>query len=346
MKKAILCIIICLLVLGLGYLAFAMLASDGDEESAAATPVVTPAVSLQHLPAPRPGDNARPHFTAYRMGDEAFYQFIELPSVELLHQVASDVEVFSLSETSPGLRRRETISREPVVVIEDARDGMMRLSHTFWVEESMIRFAGDVAELQAYLAQHGVTGEVEYVALLRAEVIWVQAGGKSFFITVELRHEGFTEDGREHIHSYVYEFYTHSEFLARTLPSDGTLIVNGVDITEGNHVRFHPHHDYFSLPLIVVLHTLGVDVQWIDDERISMTYDGVTTILNAKTNDLTRPGTREGILWPPLGVHMMLRIIDGEVIVDSNVLMPEILHEVMGGVEMHVDNEQLTVRIG
>jgi len=97
------------------------------------------------------------------------------------------------------------------------------------VHEPFVRFAGDTGELQAFLAEYGITDEIESVAVVQSAtgtriissddegrrvsnapvVIWVQAGGESFFIGVEIHVDGFG-DGYG---TLVYRFYTHADYL-------------------------------------------------------------------------------------------------------------------------------------
>ena len=364
--KTYLYIILCaLLLLAGGYFILSMLLSNDEEGN-----VVNNSVSeeVQHLstptlPAPRSGDSESPHFMGYELDAKTYYQFVEAPSPETLAQLKRGVTAFSLSETTPRAVRREDVLSEPLWYDEGITH--IRLGMHFVVDESFLRFVGDTAELQAFLAEQGVTYEIEYVAVLETAanpvmtweqneegnyftssmdssiVIWIRADGKSFFINLKVQFDG----PGDNMGTLVYQFYTHADFYELIRPREGTLIVNGVDITEGNHVEFH--RDHAALSLLPVLRALGADVRWLDNEAASIVFNEIEYVLNVTEMSLFRDGYDafyDNILVPPIGASGRFEILEGEPIVDAQYTMWQIARAL--GVEMHVDSEQLVVTIG
>ena len=221
MKLLIKRLIVILVVLFCVFLFFAGGAPDAESE-------------VLLLPNPVSGDAARPHFTAYESSPaRTFFQFVREPSVEILNQWEGKVRVFSLSER-PGFIRVETISSDPIFVGE-AESFAGPIGMKFFVDESMIRFVGDTAALQSFLAEHGITDEIQYVAALQSAarsitirtgaggwrvalapvVIWVQAGGESFFIAIE-RHFGSIFIMGHRVYdtgTLVYRLHAHADYL-------------------------------------------------------------------------------------------------------------------------------------
>ena len=94
---------------------------------------------------------------------------------------------------------------------------------------------------------------------------------------------------------------------------DGTLIVNGIDITEGNYVKVNEGHNNSKLPLTAILTALDIDWKWESDTllRIDLKGEDMVLDLDHPQFDWTvPPGTLGGVRW----------VIDGEVIVDGTSL--------------------------
>ena len=165
-------------------------------------------------PDPVLGDATMPHFTAYGLNFRDYYQFIREPSLDILNQTENGTFIFSISESNPELIQFKNIAMTPAHISEN-REGV-RLGKSFIVTEAEVRFIGNKAALQAYLLQHGVLDEIEYVAVLDARqvgftpplAVWIQAGGKNFFIKIEVRFD----DPTDNTGTLVYHFYTHIDF--------------------------------------------------------------------------------------------------------------------------------------
>jgi len=187
------------------------------------------------LPAPRSGDAATPHFTLYDLRGTGrtglFHRFVQEPSLEILNRAEGGVYVLSLTETQVGQTgiQVETITVDPPSIVVRTVPMRIGTNMNIIVCESLIRFAGNTEELQTFLAEHGVTDEIEYIAVVNSAsrsltlssdnegrrvtvspfVIWVQAGGESFFIGVESHTDGFGDP----YGTRVYEFFTRADYL-------------------------------------------------------------------------------------------------------------------------------------
>jgi len=349
--KRLFSIVVCgLLLLGTGCFASTTPANEEEkEEGAMSFPIVTPQPASSILMS---GDSAMPHFTAYSLYYEQFYQFVENPSSDVLNQaeIRERATVYSLSETRESVIRRESIE-DPA----DFGEGTLFRIGNVIVDEPLVRFAGDTVELRAFLSQHGViVGEIEYVAVLQAPavpiVVWIQADGESYFIVAEVYFENIQaiieEDLEGPLESrLVYRFYSRSAFYELIRQREGTLIVNGIDITDEAHIVFH--HGFVELPFVAVLEALGADVQWIEDEMISITYAGKEYTLNIGEGSLPGFVEVETGQYHPLfvlgGGFMMFEVLDNELII-TNWSMSGAMRAL--GVEMRVDEQRQVVTIG
>jgi len=281
------------------------------------------------IPYPMSGTADTPYFALYEISGDSFFQFIEAPSVSLLNELSYRKSILSLSETSPDLIRREIVSDNPVQVFEqpDIR------ANNLLVSDPILRFIGNTAEIQAYLAEHGITDEIGSVAVLGMSMIpttiWVQAGDENFFITYDLQSDGS---------GFAYRFYTHSKFEEQFSVKDGELIVNGIEIA---HVKFH--FDYVVLPLIATLEALGADTRQLDDGTILFAYNDAEFVLDKSEPSFVEVGMGFNLFMPPPGGYALFEVVDGEVMVDSTYTMREILRLI--GAEMRIDNQQMTVMI-
>ena len=351
-----------LLLFVMGYIALTTLNPDDNERDVVSAPeaeersLLEPAFDEsespmnnsaekpQSFPKPRSGDRMNPYFISYMMHYQSFHQFVKRPSLELLLKYADDKGTrFSLSEMSLGLIRREVYREDSVSIREDIPN-VMRLCLHFVVGERLIRFAGDMAELQAYLAQHGVTDEIEYVAVLQAAAIWIQAGGESLFIDVEWSDTEYIDGVMQPI--YSYQFYTQAEFYELMHPTDGTLIVNGRDLTDKDHVTFQ--RELVGIPLLTVLRTLGAGVQWLDDNTAFIVYEGKEFTLNMAEMSLFEVGGgssfSENLLMLPVGATGILRAVDSDIVVDVQTTMWQIARAM--GISVHINRGDRTVTIG
>lgn len=75
-----------------------------------------------------------------------------------------------------------------------------------------------------------------------------------------------------------------------------TLMVNGNDITAGNHVRLNYEHRYAELPLTVVVKELGAKVEWEDKTKAKITFGGKDYILDTTKGSLVESGSTFNVL--------------------------------------------------
>ena len=274
----------------------------------------------------------------YGMDREAFFQFIENPSNNSLQGITANVypddgEVFFRGTVSP-----------------------------FIVNSSLINFAGDLTELKKYLSQNGITGNIENTAMIYYTpqipmTIWVKTNQGDFFITVDevipdLNNlPSKTNDWYAEYYSYVYTFYKQSDYCAKFKPSktqttsDGKLIVNGKDITNGNHIKINYEYLYAELPFTAVVTALGAKVEWSSKTIATITFGGKDFILDtAKVSFTEVGGGPNAFIIPPGTAHgIHSQIIGDEFVIDSDSARGLIVN--MMGAKIDIDYERAIVKI-
>jgi len=149
------------------------------------------------------GNQGMNEITIYDLSRDIYYRFIENPSKNILEEegIASFVypeqgEVFFRDTRSP-----------------------------FRVNSALIDFAGDMIELKKYLAQNSIIGDIKNTALVHTAktpmTIWEETDQGNFFISVDEVPPDLNSlpygpnDWHAEHYSYVYSFYTQSEFLEK-----------------------------------------------------------------------------------------------------------------------------------
>jgi len=277
-------------------------------------------------------------FTLYELGRDSFYNFIENPSQIFLEESRRIVALSKLSNSS--LIKHEFLNENPIVTGEA---DTFRLSSSWLVYGSLVDFAGNTAALEKYLSQNGVAGTIDNVALLHLAnvpvTIWLSVNQASYFITVEHKSGYFAR-------GYNYSLYNHSDYVKKFGVKDGTLIVNGNDITDGNYVKIDIAYRLALLPLMATFEELGADVKWIDNATISITYNAKEYVLDTGAVSFIDVEENKNIpLFLDGGTgYAFFQIIDNDLILDSptmNIILRELTD-----LKLTINYDELTVNIG
>lgn len=101
----------------------------------------------------------------------------------------------------------------------------------------------------------------------------------------------------------------------QNVPINGTLNVNGKDITDKNVVI---HKYYAELPLTKVLEAIGLNIEWVDDNNAKVTYNDKVFDLNISEMSLTEVGAEDNFLWPAAGGTVRVcKSIEKDIILDT-----------------------------
>ena len=104
-------------------------------------------------------------------------------------------------------------------------------------------------------------------------------------------------------------------FLFKSSPKSGLLKMNGVVIARENVTIYS---DYTELPLIEVMKSLDMDVNWLDKNTAVIMYDGKKYTLNLINVTLFEDGQDRNLLLPPPGGKRHYTVLEEELVLDSN----------------------------
>lgn len=166
------------------------------------------------------GSNAMNKIIVYEIiKQDVYYQFIRSPSDDILNQQGNGNLESSISITSAGSIKRETVSPNPGI-IQEYDEGILRIGSASGlpVYKSLINFAGNTTEIKKYLAQNGVTANIKSVAIISGvqnkSTIWIKANQEDYFITINEQPEDYINN--PHSDTYVYRLYNHSSYLEKS----------------------------------------------------------------------------------------------------------------------------------
>ena len=89
------------------------------------------------------------------------------------------------------------------------------------------------------------------------------------------------------------------------------LVVNGKDISDGLHIKMKAKYCNTEIPLLAVLKELGAQVQWKDSSVVTAQFKGSTFEIDTSKEYF-------GILIPPGTRQAVRKVVDQEIIIDSN----------------------------
>lgn len=80
------------------------------------------------------------------------------------------------------------------------------------------------------------------------------------------------------------------------------------------------HSNYAELPLIEIMHSLGMRVDWVDKSTAEITYEETRYTLNLSKVELIEVGQNFNLLLPPPGGNRFYTVLDKELVLDSNTI--------------------------
>ena len=125
----------------------------------------------------------------------------------------------------------------------------------------------------------------------------------------------------------------------------GILIVNNeTTITENVVIHLKENANYADLPLTEVLKNLGMTVDWVDDDTAEITYSDKKYALNLSEVSLVEFEQDFNLLLPPPEGNRSCKILDGELILDSNTIKSA-LYQMGEKINIDIDRNELVVYI-
>jgi len=217
--------------------------------------------------------------TWHHLSSDAYYQFVENPSADILNNDENwaypGAKVLTISIFFPEYIKIEPLNKK--LYIKSFMGFIEFIVMYFFPEyeiitgdSSFIDFVGDKREIKKFLNENGISDDIEDFCLIsswRAETaLWVKTDKANYFITFG----GLT--------TFEIKLYSQNEFFEEVRPKDGKLIVNGEDITSGSYVKIHSRDA--DLPLMAIAEALGVGIEWKSETIIITTYGSKNNILD------------------------------------------------------------------
>ena len=292
----------------------------------------------------------------YSMSHEAFRDFINNPSLEIFDNEENiyggsvyslvDIQLYStMWEVVPpntfvkGVRR---LGIRSGTVDEDAH-GVIRIDN-LPIHTDFVEFFTN-GSIETFILENGISDEIEMCHVIYVPetpiplTAWVKAGN-DYFITINELLNDYSFD----LPHYVYRFYTKDQFIIKFGLKNGTLIVNGEDITGTNYVKFENEFVYLSFR--VILEKLGCTVEWDGENTRAIFYNenGKYALrlkeypMLVEISDLTRTEPT-----PPGGVgNVFCKIINDRIILDVQSMRSVV--KLVGAI-IDVNYDELTVSV-
>ncbi len=131
-------------------------------------------------------------------------------------------------------------------------------------------------------------------------------------------------------------------YFEKSTPKNGTLYVNGNEITSENVTIYR---NYADLPLTEVMIALGMDVKWVDDSTAEITCNDQEYTLDLTEVTLMKYGYDTNIIIPPPGSTTFHYIVLGkEVVLDDNTVH-SIMYAMKNNISINIDREKSIVYV-
>lgn len=285
----------------------------------------------------------------YSVNSTVFRQFINTPSLEILNKQNSEtiIQSFFISNKGDDYIKRET-RKNNTIQIDDGKSGVMRIG-TLPVYIEFIKFMESKNNFEAILEKNNIDENIDYYCIIdnqsSAQIplsIWIKTLSGNYFLTINESLEDY--ENNPNSTEFVYRFYNYTDYCKKFGLNNGSLIVNGEDISNGNYVKFE--NDTVYLPFRAVVEKLGYVVGW-DEKNCWATFSnksGVQYVLRINTYPyLVEKSNANSSGYVPPGDNLpFCCIIDNRTIVDER-LMKEIVTVLCATVDVDYENLSVTI---
>lgn len=245
----------------------------------------------------------------YEIGTADFQNFLQNPSYAWLqggkkHQFYEASDVFFLGG----------YSRMPVFF----NLKLMAGDSFGWLGDFFLNF------LKAYGFDETVLSTTVFTSTYVPITIWVKTEKRNLFITVKWNGEDTYNTGPhgEYIEEpYIFSLYTEEGYVNTFSLCEGTLVVDGVEVTTYLPVNLCQH--YAILPLTDVLLACGATLVSETDTKRTFLFENKKYVLDLEREALlyengSEVGARAGVLIGPVGIYRSVQ--NGDLMVGDNVL--------------------------
>lgn len=208
----------------------------------------------------------------------------------------------------------------------------------FPVQKQLIDFVGNSKEIQKYLNQNGVSGEIENMAVFDAPnvpiTLWVKTTAENIYITINQEPEDT---------GYVYRLYSQKNFNEKYACKDCKLLVKGNKVTSENPPKLY--YNYADLPLIAVMEALGAQVNRRSETSTEIVFNDKTYLLNTYERTFYEAGNKtDNLLNKVDGGSTFVYSVGNELMVDNTTLC-SVLSDMGEKITVKFDTENKVVAI-
>jgi len=280
----------------------------------------------------------------YTIDESIYREFIVNPNKQTLdtENINTEIHTYNKSKQKIGYIERKCINGESLDIVE-VPSGYMRIGY-IPVDEEFVDFINSKENIRQIFLSNNIKCNItnylliEYLcpeAIKIPITIWIETDIGNYFITIEVDLNNLYGD-------YIYSVYTHNEYYEKFRLKEGTLIINGKDVTEGNYVKFENKSVY--LPFYTVMENLGAEVDWDEKNKTYLfSCNGKDYVLDTNNEfSLTEVGEKNNILLPPPGGSYFCQYIDGVLIMDNYTM--QVIVNLMDAV-ININYNELIVNI-
>lgn len=126
-------------------------------------------------------------------------------------------------------------------------------------------------------------------------------------------------------------------YASLTLKEDNCrLVVNGKDISDSLHIKMKAQYNNTEIPLLAILKELGAQVQWKDSAVVIVQFKDSAFEIDTEKEQF-------GILIPPGTRQAVRKVVEKEIIIDSNSVEGFLLYNT--GAVISIDYEKAIISI-
>ncbi|MBP3392041.1 MAG: hypothetical protein J6L76_04560 [Clostridia bacterium] len=224
----------------------------------------------------------------YKISRETFFLFLENPTIPTLNSEGNNKRIYSQSGQW--------------YITSDVK--------RFEIEQSLLDFVGDKSKIQKFLSQYGVNDEVRNAFVLDAPnvplTIWVETSKDNLFITIEKQNAD---------HSYVYEYYTLSDYNNKYYWDYAALMVNNKEIKSTIPAKIYS--GYAEVPFMLVLKSLDATVTSLTNEQFEIFFKGENYVLDVDDRSIYAIGKEEDNLLHKDGGVAFIYPYESDIMIDT-----------------------------
>ena len=290
----------------------------------------------------------------YTFSKSIFRDFVESPTLETIEKNYDDISItkytyskarYGYVSVTPG-KLTEAEAKLYTVDSADIRIGGVPVYIEFF------DYVGNFENFQQLLLENNREGKVLNCIIISQfyhpifkirPIVWVQTDAEDYFIDIDPNENRALSPSSE----YVVQDY--DEFKEKYMLKNGTLIINGRDITADNYIKFE--NKGIHLPFRAIMEELGAKITWVGGETDEIIIEHEDKKYILRLNDKEINGTITTVydvqedkdipVWGRYG-YLEYDMIDDRVVFNNDI-MREFVYLI--GYTFEIDYDNLSVNV-